>query len=185
MSTARSSVSYHDLIEEFVLNLHPHLMRAWNEGYPVNVRAMLAQAGLESGWGRSFLAREAYNYWGVKAGRRWEGDVLELPTVEFGPKGYFRKTARWRKYGSPYEAIRDYVRIINGLSWYADALDHAEPPRGDGDPIGWFKALLPNPKRNEPGWATDPDYFAKLKGALANVDPALKEAGLYPFGASA
>jgi len=184
MSTARLSASHHDRVRSFVLSLHPHIMRARNEGYPVNVRAMLAQAGLESNWGQSFLAREAYNYWGVKAGKRWQGDVLELPTVEFGPKGYFKTVAKWRRYGSPYEAIVDYTRIINGLPWYADALDHAEPPRGDGDPIGWFVAILPDPKRGQPGWATDPHYLDKLKAALGNVDLALKEAGLYPFRAA-
>lgn len=184
MSTDRSSESYRDRVRSFVLELHPHLMQAWNEGYPVNIRAMLAQAGLESGWGRSLLAREAYNYWGIKAGKRWKGETLELPTVEFGRQGYYRTNAKWRKYGSPYEAILDYARIINGLPWYADALDHAEPPRGDGDPIGWFKAILPAPQRREPGWATDPHYFDKLRGALANVDSALREAGLYPFRAA-
>ncbi|WP_349399629.1 glycoside hydrolase family 73 protein, partial [Clostridium perfringens] len=40
----------------------------------------LAQAILESGWGRSGLAIKANNLFGIKADSGWKGKVLEMPT---------------------------------------------------------------------------------------------------------
>ena len=58
----------------------------------------VAQAALESGWGRSRLAREGKNLFGVKADVSWHGEVLTLNTREFLHGTWVMVPARWRKY---------------------------------------------------------------------------------------
>ncbi len=131
------------------------------KGARINGTAVGAQAALESGWGASALTVAANNLFGIKAHARWSGDVVEFPTWEWAKgRGWFRTVATWRKYPSWNECIVDYARIIRSLSWYRDALPHADPPHGDGDPVAWIQALLP--RHSEPGWATDPDYLTKV-----------------------
>ncbi len=174
MSTA--SAAYHDKISRFVEQVWPVAKRILKKGKPINVRAAVAQAGLESGWGTSYLARAANNYFGIKAGRSWKGPTIELWGSEFSPRGYVRQRMRWRRYDSAEECFEDYANIIGGLPWYGDCLPHADPPLGDGDAAKWFAGLLPRPK--EPGWATDPYYYRKLISALRQVDAVRQEMGL-------
>jgi len=130
--------------------------------YAANRLAITAQAALESGWGRSLLARRANNVFGVKAGRSWKGETLEMDTMEWVPgKGYHKVRARWRKYASLRDAVLDYLRIVNNLSWFKDALKGADPPAGSGRVEDWLSGLIA--RKNEPGWATDPQYFEKVK----------------------
>jgi flagellar protein FlgJ len=145
------------------------------KGKPINTVAAVAQAGLESAWGASLLAREANNLFGIKAGRSWKGDTLELRTSEFGPNGWHFITVRWRRYPSWSACFEDYVNIINGLSWYKDCLPHADPPLGDGDVDLWVAGLLP--KKGEPGWATDPAYGDKVRSAANVVRQVLRNLG--------
>ena len=148
---------------EFVERMKKAIEIAKAKGAKVNGMAIAAQAALESGWGESGLTQAANNLFGIKAGRNWKGEVLELPTWEYSQaQGWYRTVAHWRKYPSWNECIVDYAAIIASLSWFRDALPHADPPNGDGDAEAWIRALLPRP--GEPGWATDPQYLAKVQG---------------------
>jgi flagellar protein FlgJ len=154
--------------EAFVGRMQEAIRVAKAKGARVNALAVTAQAALESGWGASGLATAANNLFGIKAGPTWRGEVLELPTWEHAPQtGWYRTVARWRAYPSWNECIVDYARIIASLSWFADALPHADPPDGDGDAEAWIRALLPAP--GQPGWATDPDYLAKVRSVGLQV----------------
>jgi len=124
-------------------------------GIPVVPRAVAAQAALESDWGRSQLAREGNNLFGIKAGSSWHGPVLELPTWEVVDGQRVKTTARFRRYEDFEDAVRDYVRIIGRLDWYQDAREAARY----GDPYGFAYGLE---ARGEPGWATDPRYAKKI-----------------------
>ena len=67
------------------------------------VSPIVAQAILESGWGRSKLAKEYYNYFGMKTGSRWNGPSINLTTKEeYTP-------------GIPI-SIRDYFRVYNSTA---------------------------------------------------------------------
>ena len=148
--------------DEFLDRIQEAVTTAKAKGAKIHAMALMAQAALESRWDNSLLVREANNLFGIKAGKNWKGDVLELPTSEFSKsRGWYRTVARWRKYASWNECIVDYATIIASLSWFRDALPFADPPDGDGDAEAWTRALLPKP--GEPGWATDPGYFAKIR----------------------
>lgn len=72
----------------------------------------IAQAALESGWGESQLARDAFNLFGVKADKAWKGNVLYLPTKEFIDGKWVSITASWRKYAGWLDAINDHARFL-------------------------------------------------------------------------
>jgi len=141
---------------------------AKQKGAVINTPAVVAQAALESAWGTSFLAKQACNIFGVKAGKGWKGGVISLPTMEFRDGKWVREVATWRVYLSWNEAIVGYSRLIQSLSWFKDALPYADPPHGDGDPDRWIDALLP--KLGEPGWATDPRYKDKIVAVAREVE---------------
>lgn len=108
-----------------------------------------AQAALESGWGASKLAQQAYNLFGVKADAAWQGDVLELPTREYLHGQWVTVPARWRRYAGWLECINDHARFLTDNPRYRAAFEHA-------DVRGFVRAVA------AAGYATDPDYAAKI-----------------------
>ncbi len=90
----------------------------------VNVRVLVAQAIKESGWGRSGLAVQHNNLFGMKAGSSWRGKTAGLMTSEYTAGGtHYRTKATWRVYDSYEESIKDYAdHFIGRLDHYKDAL---------------------------------------------------------------
>ena len=143
--------------EDFIHRALDAARRARREGALIVPEIAAAQAALESAYGRSRLARQANNLFGIKAGWSWRGEVLELPTREFDPEqGWLETVARWRKYPDWAACFADYGAIIARLPWFADAADAARR----NDARGFLRGLLARP--GEPGWATDPDYEDKV-----------------------
>jgi flagellum-specific peptidoglycan hydrolase FlgJ len=127
------------------------------EGAPISPPVAAAQAALESGFGASKLATLANNLFGIKAGARWDGPTVVLPTREWSKEqGWVTVQARWRSYASWQECFEDYGAIIGRLSWFADAAEAARR----GDALGFLRGLLPT--ADTPGWATDPGYEGKV-----------------------
>lgn len=107
----------------------------------------VAQAILESNWGQSQLAREAHNYFGIKA----HGDHpwIELPTWEVVDGVPRRVRARFARYHSMDACFADRDQIILRAACYAEARACA------ADPAAFARALACR-------WATDPRYADKL-----------------------
>ncbi|MBK7251407.1 MAG: flagellar assembly peptidoglycan hydrolase FlgJ [Gammaproteobacteria bacterium] len=145
---------------QFVRELWPHAERAGRE-LGVDPQAVLAQAALETGWGRSLPCgpdgRCSLNLFGIKAGDRWSGDAVAARTVEFDGGSAVAKTERFRAYDSAAESFRDYARLLKGEPRYASAL-------GAGGDVQAFAAALVRG-----GYATDPDYASKLSRVAAAV----------------
>jgi LysM repeat protein len=118
-------------------------------GIPASVT--IAQAILETYWGTSFLAREANNYFGIKAHRRGgtEGVVwIDAWEVENG-KNVVRQEP-FRKYSSVTDSLVDHGRFFHENSRYARALEAKDDAREFARRI------------NAAGYATDPAYASKL-----------------------
>jgi flagellar protein FlgJ len=136
----------------------------------IEPRLLLAQAALETGWGRAVPQRgaeSANNLFGVKAGASWSGASVEQWTLEHEGGVTAPQRARFRAYGSTSESFSDYVDLIATARRYAGALEHG------GDPEAYARAVT------DAGYATDPKYADKwlaiyhgdrLEQALRGVD---------------
>ena len=139
-------------------------MRALAAEVPgVNPEAAAAHAANESAFGRSGLALQANNLWGVKATGQhtpyWQGDFVEMLTWEVRDGKNVQELARFRRYPSWREAIGDYADIAARV--YPWAVQHADHP------LGWLTGLfLIGPAK----WATDPRAFQKCVAILDKFD---------------
>lgn len=78
----------------------------------------IAQAILESNWGKSSLAKEAKNLFGIKASKDWTGEVYKKQTKEQKPTGeVYTITADFRKYRSYLESIKDHDKFFVSTPW--------------------------------------------------------------------
>ncbi len=113
--------------------------------------AILAQAALESGWGRSGLTRKANNFFGIKAGSSWDGEVVYMDTGEQTKTGesYTQKGAAFRKYPTAQDGFDGYGKFITENSRYKKALAYPNDP---AKYISEIKAA---------GYATDVKYVSK------------------------
>lgn len=112
----------------------------------------VAQAVLESNYGRSGLSATHRNYFGMKAGSSWRGPVAVMDTTEnLGPaKVAVRVKGAFRVYRSIDESFVDHAGLFRrNPRTYAKALAH---PR---DPVAFAHALTGV-------YATDPLYGSKL-----------------------
>lgn len=66
--------------KKFIDTLMPLIERY--SGGKYSVECILAQAILESAWGKSQLAKKYNNFFGMKTGRGWKGEKVELSTKE-------------------------------------------------------------------------------------------------------
>ena len=71
---------------DFVRTMWPHAQRAGTQ-LGVDPHALLAQAALETGWGKSVPSQSggasSFNLFGIKAGSSWAGATTSVPTLEF------------------------------------------------------------------------------------------------------
>jgi hypothetical protein len=112
----------------------------------------LAQAILESNWGRSTLAQDAKNYFGMKvSGSLGNDGLVFLPTSEYDDAGHpFTTTSAFRAYKSLADSVADHDDLLGTAARYAPAMQASQDPRQ-------FAALIA-----QEGYSTDPDYAEKL-----------------------
>jgi flagellum-specific peptidoglycan hydrolase FlgJ len=126
-------------------------------GVPASVT--LAQAILESDWGRSKLTREANNLFGIKALRGpGSAGVYEIETWEVQGGEDVTVLAAFRAYTSLADSIVDHGLWFHDNRRYRKALDVGDDPRAFAYAI------------NEAGYATDPAYAPKLIGLMDKFD---------------
>jgi flagellar protein FlgJ len=140
---------------EFINDIWPHAVAA-SQVTGIPARFIVAHAALESGWGRFEPrfpdGRPSHNLFGIKAGSGWSGAVVEATTSEFVAGQAVRRTERFRAYASYADAFADYARLI--AQRYAGVLGSIDPRR--------FAQGL-----QQAGYASDPDYAAKLERVIA------------------
>lgn len=112
----------------------------------------LAQAALESGWGKSVVGN---NLFGIKAaGARspyWHGEAVSSGTSEFQNGSYVSTSGKFRKYATIGDSIRDHTYFLQQNGRYRTA--------------GVFNAATPEDQAKalqRAGYATDPSYASKL-----------------------
>ena len=127
----------------------------------VDPDALVAQAALETGWGRAVPLNadgsSSWNLFGIKAGSSWQGGSTLSSTQEFRAGAMQREDARFRSYGSIDECLQDYATLVGSKPRYATALN-------TGSDVRAFASGL-----QKGGYATDPDYVNKLAGLAAQL----------------
>jgi flagellar protein FlgJ len=119
---------------------------------------MLGQAGHETGWGKHEIKAKdgtpSFNLFGIKAGSSWTGKVAEVTTTEYVNGVAKKSVAKFRAYDSYEDSFRDYARLITQTPRYAQANTQTGSAQA-------FASSL-----QKAGYATDPDYAAKLSRAI-------------------
>lgn len=154
---------------EFVEHLYP-IAEQEAQKLGVDPRVILAQAALETGWGRYMISHpdgsNSFNLFGIKADRRWSGDQAVVSTLEYRSGVAQRERAAFRSYQSYAQSLADYVGFLQRNPRYQKALQVAE------DPQAFTQGL------QQAGYATDPSYAQKIlrimhspamRNALANL----------------
>ena len=110
----------------------------------------IAQAILESGWGKSGLTVKANALFGIKAGRSWKGKVYSAKTQEcYDGVTFTTVTALFRAYDSWAESVADHSALLTGAARYKAVI-------GERDYKTACRAI------KAAGYATDPKYPDKL-----------------------
>lgn len=119
---------------------------------------MIGQAGHETGWGKSEIRHAdgtpSHNLFGIKATGGWKGKVAEITTTEYINGEPRKVTAKFRAYDSYADSFRDYASLIGNSPRYDKVMDQLGSVQGFA--TGLQKA----------GYATDPQYAAKLSRAI-------------------
>ena len=122
--------------------------------YKILPSLTIAQAILESGWGKSGLSKECYNYFGMKWKQGCGCDYKEYSTKEQRKDGsYYTITARFRKYPDTASGIRGYYEFLSGYKRYHNL-------------IGVTDAEKACDLIRQDGWATSLAYATNLKNLI-------------------
>lgn len=139
---------------EFVAALYPHAEKI-AAAIGVDPKAIVAQAALETGWGKYMITddqgRNSFNFFGIKADSRWQGERVDVMTHEFRQGVAMKERAQFRSYANLEDGLRDYADFLQSASRYQDAIGNDL----SGDEYGF--AL------QRAGYATDPQYGAKIQ----------------------
>ncbi len=157
IGTAETTLDKQQVFEspfEFVSAVLPHARRV-GEKLGVPAEAIVAQAALETGWGKHVIRNEdgssSFNLFGIKADQRWSGDTARVTTTEYKDGIAYKQLADFRSYGSIAESVEDYANFLKTSPRYEKALSAT-------DAEGFLGEL------QKAGYATDPAYAQKING---------------------
>lgn len=117
-------------------------------GIPASI--ILAQGIHESNSGKSQLALEANNHFGIKCKTYWKGSTFYYKDDDFNEKGELIRSC-FRAYRKATESYRDHTEFLMNTSYYKSLFAYSKH-----DYVEWAKGL------KQCGYATDPAYAEKL-----------------------
>ena len=118
--------------------------------YGIEVHSpIIAQAILESGWGKSSLASKYHNYFGLKCGGAWKGKSVNMASREEYTAGVMTDIRdNYRVFDSMEDGVKGYFDFIN-YSRYANL-------KGVKDPEEYCRRIKAD------GYATSSRYVDSL-----------------------
>ena len=125
-------------------------------------KMLVAQDALESNWGKSSLAKD-FNFGGIKAVKGTP--FIEKETKEYSSKNGMHKTkSKFRKFNSLNDYVNYKIDLLSGKRYQAFT----------GDPTQFYHRIKAG------GYATDPNYVAKLTNIYNNSILSAKQGGNIP-----
>ncbi len=129
----------------------------------VEARYLVAQAALETGWGKHMVRQKdgsnSHNLFGIKA-TAWKGEAANATTTEYVGGKAVRQVAGFRAYDSFEQSFNDFVSLLENNGRYRKALQVAST---SGDSERFVREL------QNAGYATDPNYARKISQIARKV----------------
>lgn len=143
-------------------------------GFPLYSSVVIAQAILETGWGKSNLMMKANAVFGIKATQNWKGKVYNAKTWEVYEGQVYNITDCFRAYNSIEESVSDYFDLITKTDRYRKACISQNARE-------CIQAI------KDGGYATDPLYVDKIMSIingynLTKYDNKETQTGFYQVG---
>ena len=139
--------------DEFIATMLPMAEKAAAR-ICVDPKVLVAQAALETGWGKSIMRADdgssSHNLFGIKATGNWKGENARAITSEFRDGQMVMESAVFRSYTSYEDSFHDLVSLLQNNDRYQSVVKSADNPEQ------FVKEL------QKAGYATDPQYAAKL-----------------------
>ena len=151
----------------FVQDLWPQAQQA-GRLLGVDPRNLIAQAALETNWGRNMpqdeAGRSSNNLFGMKVSADWSGATASGATQEFQGGLATTTSAQFKAYATPAQSFQDYVALLRNNPRYSTVLN-------TGGDVQAFAAGL-----QRGGYATDPDYANKIAAVAGTVAHKVNDA---------
>lgn len=145
--------------EEFIAKVKPYAEKAAAE---LNIKpdVLLAQAALETGWGKHLLhdtqGNNSFNMFNIKANAGWQGKSVGVSSLEYKQGVTQQERSEFRQYDNYLQSFTDYVNLIKNNPRYEQVMNSGN------DSAGYADAL------QKSGYATDPLYADKIKRLLSH-----------------
>lgn len=133
------------------LQKYRYLSVELNQETAIPIPIIMAIAGLESNWGKSELALQANNHFGIKDKEEWQGWTYCKLTTEYQGWLAFTEEACFRKYPLIKESYQDFGYFIKTRKNYSN-LQYIP----SWNYRAWAEGL------QQGGYATDPAYVEKI-----------------------
>lgn len=160
--------SLFDSAESFISQLLPTAKKVAQQ-LGVDPKILLAQAALETGWGKYIMhdhtGNPSYNLFGIKGGNDWQGESIKADTLEVEQGTFVKRQDKFRMYESFEQSFQDYVNFVKSSPRYQQAVEAVESA----------KDYIENLQKS--GYATDPNYAEKIINIYENgikPSPVLK-----------
>lgn len=148
-------------VDQFMQTLAaPAQAASANSGVPAEL--ILAQAALETGWGKHEIAtrdgQNSHNLFGIKAGSQWQGETTDVVTHEYINGRRTQVVDSFRVYDSYEHAFTDYANLIGNNPRYAGVTQAPTAEQAARE-------------LQRGGYATDPRYADKLVAVMDSIGP--------------
>ena len=145
-----------DSPEDFIETLYPVVEKIAKD-MGVSPQAIISQAALETGWGKFVIHGEnsdgekenSFNFFGIKADSRWEGEKVSVTTHEYRDGQRITEKADFRSYPTIKAGLKDYADFLQA--------ERYEKAMAAGTDVQQYAKEL-----QQAGYATDPKYAQKI-----------------------
>ncbi|KHT64138.1 hypothetical protein RJ45_08610 [Photobacterium gaetbulicola] len=154
-----------DTPQAFVSHMAPYARRTAGV-LGVDPAVLIAQAALETGWGKKVISNAAgnsNNLFNIKADPSWKGDKVATQTLEYHQGIAVQERAAFRSYDSFDASFNDYAQFLQQNPRYSVALENTQDPKAFINEI------------HKAGYATDPRYSEKVMRVFEQVSDLMEQ----------